>query len=234
MLGRATKSPKVEFFTKINTLPEVEPVLPGTKAMPTWWKQTPSTIPNKDPRLFTGTAKVCPAFPEFYSSAYIVPLWCDVFFDYNHGEPRARSSAPDLFDVQFHTPEQFMNYAPGSVRQSTVAVLKLVCPWFVRTSPGYSMLQLPVFYEFDPRFTTMMGMIRTDTHHVINQQIMIHERSSFVLERGTPIAMYIPYKREEYQFSVKEVTEEFERDMQKSHLKLSTKFRRGYKRYTGS
>ena len=46
--------------------------------------------------------------------------------------------------------------------------------------------------------------------------------------------MYIPYKREKFQLSVKEVTEEFRRAMQKSQLNLMTKFRRGYKRYAGS
>lgn len=234
MLERFKKNPKVEFFTNVNSLPEVVPIVPGGKMMPTWWKQTPGTIPNTDPRLNTGTAKVCPAFPEFYSSGYIVPLWCDVFFDYNHGEPRARTSAPDLFSVGFHSPQQFLNYAPSSVRQSVVAVLKLVCPWYVRTSPGYSVLQLPVFYEFDPRITTLMGSIRSDSHHEINQQVMVHERESFVLERGTPIAMYIPYKRDKFQLSVKEVTEEFRKAMQKSQLNLLTKFRRGYKRQVGS
>ena len=112
MLERFKKNPEIEFFTKIDTLPEVVPIAPGGKTMPAWWKQPPATIPNTDPRLNTGTAKVCPAFREFYSSAYIVPLWCDLVFDYNHGEPRARTSAPDLISVGFHSPPQFLNYAP--------------------------------------------------------------------------------------------------------------------------
>lgn len=234
MLERFKKRPKIEFFTQVETLPEVVPVEHGVRKMPAWWKQMPGTMPNQDPRLNTGTAKICPAFPDFYASGYIVPLWCDVYFEFDHGKFRARTSAPDLFSISFHSAEQFLQFAPVSVQQSTVAVLKLNSPWYLRTSPGYSVYQLPVFYEFDPRFTTMMGVIRTDTHHSINQQLMIHEAKNFMLERGTPIAMYIPYRRERFKFEVKEVTKEFTRAMQKSQLNLLTKFRRGYRNYADS
>ena len=234
MLERFRKSPKIEFFTTVSTLPEVVPIEPGAKAMPGWWRQTPATMPGFDPRLNTGTAKICPAFPDFFAAGYIVPMWCDVLFDYNHGEPRARTSAPDLFSVSFHPPQQFLDHAPPTARESIVAVMKLHCPWYVRTSPGYSVLQLPVLYEFDRRVTTMMGSIRSDTHHEMNQQLMVHERGSFVLKRGTPIAMYVPYKRERYALEVKEATEEFTRAMQKSQLNIMTKFRRGYRRYADS
>ncbi len=232
MLGPFKKTPKIEFFTNIDMLPEVVPVEHGAKVMPSWWKQTPAAVPNTDPRTDPGTAKVCPAFPDLYSAAYIVPLWCDLIFDYNNGEPRARTSAPDLFSVSFHSAGQFLNYAPSSVRESTVAVMKLQSPWYVRTSPGYSVLQLPAFYEFDPRVTVMMGVIRSDVHHEINQQVMVHHRGSFVLERGTPIAMYIPFKREKFAFSIQEVTKEFTRIMQKSQLNLMTKFKRGYRHFS--
>ncbi|NCF27917.1 MAG: hypothetical protein GWP69_11090 [Gammaproteobacteria bacterium] len=95
MLGSFKKAPKIEFFTNIDMLPEVIPVEHAAKAMPSWWKQT------------------------------IVPLWCDLIFDYNNGEPRARTSAPDLFSVSFHSAGQFLDHAPSSVRTSTVAVMNL-------------------------------------------------------------------------------------------------------------
>jgi len=230
MLGRRKNSPKIEFFTKIETLPEVVPIEHGARVMPSWWKQTPAATSNSDPRMEPGTVKVCPAFPDLYAAAYIVPLWCDLIFDYNDGQPRARTSAPDLFSIGFHSAEQFLTHAPSSVRSSTVAVMKLHSPWYVRTSPGYSVLQLPAFYEFDPRVTVMPGVIRSDVHHEMNQQMMVHHRGSFILERGTPIAMYIPFKREKFDFSVQEVTKEFTRVMQKSQLNIMTKFRRGYRR----
>ena len=234
MLQRFGKSPKIEFFTKIDTLPEVVPIQHGARMLPSWWKQLPSTMPNHDPRLDTGTAKICPAFPDFYSSGYVVPLWCDLIFDYNNGNVRARTSAPDLFSVSFHSNDQFLNFAPPHVRETTVVVMKLECPWYVRTSPGYSVLQMPMFYEFDRRFTTMAGSIRSDTHHEMNQQLMVHVKESFVLERGTPISMYIPYKRERFKLDVREATAEFVRAMQKSQLNIMTKFRRGYRRYSDS
>lgn len=229
----ATEKPKVEFFTEVEALPEVVPVEPGSRKMPGWWKETPATAPNTDGRVTPGTVKVCPAFPDFYAVAYVLPAWCDFIFDYNGGKPRARTSAPDLFTLSFHGYEQFLGHAPAAARDSVVTVLKLNCPWFVRTSSGYSVLQLPAFYEFDPRFTVMAGAIRSDVHHSMNQQIMIHRKDSFVVERGTPLAMYIPFKREEFEFSVGEATLEQSHALKKSGLEIETKFRRGYRKNTG-
>jgi hypothetical protein len=112
-------------------------------------------------------------------------------------------------------------------------VLKLNCPWFVRTDPGYSVLQLPMVYEFEPRFTVMAGAIRSDKHHHIHQQVMVHSTDSFIVERGTPLAMYVPFKRERFDFSVKEATPELVRAVRKSGLEIETKFRGGYRKNTG-
>lgn len=230
---RAKDKPRIDFFTEVEALPDVIPVEQGYRMMPEWWKKTPAAPPKTDPRISAGTVKVCPAFPDFYSVAYVVPAWCDFIYDFNNGNPRAKTSAPDLFQLSFHGADQFLHHAPPSARASVVTVLKLVSPWLVRTSPGYSVLQLPVFYEFDPRFTVMPGVIRSDVHHFINQQIMVHSRESFVVERGTPLAMYIPFKRERFDFGVKEATGDLLRALKKSALEIETKFRRGYRKNTG-
>ena len=62
MLGSFKKAPKIEFFTNIDMLPEVIPVVHGAKAMPSWWKQTPAAAPNTDLRTEPGTVKVCKDF----------------------------------------------------------------------------------------------------------------------------------------------------------------------------
>ena len=224
---------KIEFFTEIEGLPEIVPVQHGPKSMPGWWKQTPAGVPQSDPRIEAGTVKVCPAFPEFYSAGYVLPAWCDFIVDFNDGNPRARTSAPDLFKLSFHTAGQFLNFAPQSARASITTVLKLDSPWFVRTNPGYSVLQLPMFYEFDPRFTVMPGSIRSDVHHHINQQILVHTRDSFIVERGTPLAMYIPFRRERFDFSASEATHEQMHSVKKSGLEIETKFQRGYRKNSG-
>lgn len=201
--------------------------------MPEWWKKTPAAAPNTDPRLEAGTVKVCPAFPDLYSVAYVVPAWCDFIYDFNNGQPRARTSAPDRFTLAFHGADQFLNHAPASARAAVVTVLKLNSPWFLRTSPGYSVLQLPVFYEFDPRFTVMAGAIDTDVHHEINLQVMVHSRESFVVERGTPLAMFVPFRRERFDFGAAQATPEQVHSVRRSKLEIETKFRRGYRRNTG-
>ena len=49
------------------------------------------------------------------------------------------------------------------------------------------------------------------------------------LTKGTPLAMYIPFKREEFDFECSKRTPELERLEEKSRMLIRTKFVGGYK-----
>jgi hypothetical protein len=89
---------------------------------------------------------------------------------------------------------------------------------------------MPLFYHFNRNFTILPGTIQTDVHHKINQQVLFHtKKKEIVIERGTPFALYIPYKRETLDFEVIMQGKEEEKDLIVSDLHINTKFSGGYK-----
>ena len=88
-------------------------------------------------------------------------------------------------------------------------VFKFISPWNLITPKGYSVLQLPMFYHFSNDFSVLPGIIHTDTHHELNQQILYHgEGKEIFIRRGTPLVQYIPFKRSKYNITTRDSTVE--------------------------
>jgi hypothetical protein len=220
--------PEITFWTKSPGLEKVVPIKNSKDVVPDWWIKSQMFTSNSE--LDKGTARHCPSFPELFRTGYILPLWCDIYVKID--EKGAEWRTPDQrFSISHHPHSQFIDYLPEQKRKESTMVLKLMCPWRLKTSPGYSILQLPVFYnyEFSDLFETLTGVIWTDIHHEINPQLLFKKYGEFVIPRGTPIATYIPYKREKFNFKCVAETPELKEADDLSLTHFFTKFIRGYK-----
>ena len=65
-------------------------------------------------------------------------------------------------------------------------------------------------------------------HHLINQQIMFHKKGEILLKRGTPLAQYIPIRRETFEYYIGEATEELTNAERSSHLQTMGTYFSGY------
>ena len=80
----------------------------------------------------------------------------------------------------------------------------------------------------------MAGTIRTDIHHQINQQLMITKKDhpyEFTIKRGDPLAIYIPYKRQKFDYSHRYATKEDAERFSGMDFRVFSKFSGGYKNY---
>jgi hypothetical protein len=217
------KKPLIQFISTIDGLQDIPECVPKpTKAyLPDWWKAVPGGLND--------SIKVCPSFPDFFSQGYIVPMWMDSGLMYTKDAdfPQITASKGNVFPKwEYHKNHQFMQfvdpYTQGSPGQF---VFKAVSPWRIITPPGYSVLQLPLFYHFNKDFSVMPGIIDTDIHHEINQQILYHGNGEYVeILRGTPLAMYIPFKREKYDVTFRYQTPEDMKLFSKQFVNLMGKF----------
>ena len=71
------EKPVIKWWSTIEGLEKVVPVLPAKEVIPDWWKRVERMITNKTGDK--GTVKNCPALPEYMSQGFVVPLWCDRF-----------------------------------------------------------------------------------------------------------------------------------------------------------
>jgi hypothetical protein len=227
------KKNTIQFVSTIPGLDKIDECLPrpAKHFIPEWFKNTPITHKSVDDSgqiNILNTVKICPSFPDYFSQGYIVPMWMDSIIKYDSSKDQYLYSGSNLvpnWDV--HPNNQFLSYAKQANHQGSSAnfVFKANCPWRIITPPGYSVLQLPLFYNFENDFSVLPGIVDTDIHHEINQQVLYHKNNEDVfIKRGQPFVMYVPFKREKYDYVVRSLTKEDDDLFLAQSLNLNTKF----------
>jgi len=235
------KDNKVTFWSTIKGLEELVPPEPAKKHIPEWWKKTPpygeklegEEVTIKD-KIERSTVKVCPAINDWFLQGYVLRMWCDFHVEIKEDEAWSSNFA---FPENYMSPyiEQsntYIKWLPKQHKKNAVAMLRLDSPWRMKTPAGYSSYQFPMQYHFNPDFDVPAGAIWTDEYHMINPQLIIKHYGEIKIERGTPLCVYVPYKREpndSFQYEIKRRDEECEILEGKTLLMSGSKFGGGYK-----
>lgn len=185
---------------------------PASKFIPEWWKElkhVPQRFGLKE--VFGGNVKVCPSFPDFFSQGYVVPMWADTVLRYDKTTKKYSWFTSDSsFSWELHSNEQYIDNVNHSfLSKKATVVFKAVSPWRSITPKGYSTLQLPLFYHFNDDFSIMPGIVDTDIHSQLNQQVLYTtDKPEIFIKRGTPFVQYIPFKREKYDYQIDYMNED--------------------------
>ena len=221
---RFGKSDKIQFISTVEGLETIEECLPrpAKHFIPKWFKD----IPSKE----IGTVKDCPSFPDYFSQGYIIPMWSDVKMKFENKVPKFQLSAT-RFSFDTHPNNQMLDYKKATFNGiEGQFVFKAISPWKIITPPGWSVLQLPLFYHFNQEWSVLPGVIDTDIHSEINQQILYHgnDNKDVRINRGDPLVLYIPYKRKDHlDLEIRFANEKDRKIIAKQSLNILTK-------YTGS
>lgn len=227
MFKKKQEEPVISFVTWVSGLEAIDEVLPkpSSKFIPKWWKDIPN---NKGFNNETQNIKMCPSFPDYFSQGYIIPMWADTLikYDKNTGVWSMRCGRSNEFAWEFHPDSQFIDHAtPSFLGKDGYTVLKAISPWRIITKPGWSVMQVPLYYHFENKFSVMPGIIHTDIHHDINQQVVVHDKDvEIFIKRGEPFVQYVPFKREESISDVRFMTNEDSDKFKRMLTNLSTKF----------
>ena len=165
---------------------------PAKHFIPKWFKDMPSQTENST------TVKVCPSFPDYFSQGYIIPMWSDVKLESKGDAWNWSVSDPDNpSQWSNHGSSQFLNYTKATFNGvDGQFVFKAISPWKIVTPPGWSVLQLPLFYHFNKEWSVLPGIVDTDIHHTVNQQVLYHGNGKEIkINVGDPFVLYIPFKR---------------------------------------
>lgn len=212
---------KIRFVSQVEGLEDIEECRPkpAKHFIPKWFKDIPSNE--------FATVKICPSFPDFFSQGYIVPMWCDSTIQYDE-EENVYSWKSSMSETTWasHHKEQFMDYVkPNFNGVPGQFIFKAICPWRVITPPGWSVLQLPLFYHFNQKWSVLPGIVDTDIHSEINQQVLYHGNGeSVTIEHGEPFVLYIPFKRSnKLKLEVSAPTKKDKKIFRKHNLTFQTK-----------
>jgi hypothetical protein len=187
---RFGKSDKIQFVSTVEGLESIEKCLPrpAKNFIPQWFKDIPSTA--------TSSVKNCPSFPDYFSQGYIIPMWTDTLLNYKNNQ-FSWSGPTGVFPWDIHTDDQFLDHVDARFNGiDGQFMFKAVSPWKIITPPGWSVLQLPLFYHFNQEWSVLPGVVDTDTMHQVNQQVLYHGDGKDVrINCGDPFVLYIPFKR---------------------------------------
>lgn len=214
------KKPLIQFVSTVEGLETIEEVLPKPAKyfIPKWWKDIPGVMPN--------TIKSCPSFPDYFSQGFVVPMWMNSKLSYDKDKDFWSADSTDVLPQwQIHGNVQALNYVEMNMQgKEANLIFKANCPWRLITPPGYSVLQLPLFYHFNKDYSILPGVIDTDIHHEINQQVLYHgDGKEIIIKRGDPFALYVPFERKKYDYSVGLQTEDQKKMFYSMWLNLVTK-----------
>jgi hypothetical protein len=218
--------PKIEFVSLVEGLESIEECRPkpAKHFIPQWFKDIPNHIDN--------TVKICPSFPDYFSMGYILPMWTDTKLMFNKEMSRYNWQTPgEPFNVEIHRSDQFTDYVnPSFSGVDGNFIFKTSSPWKIITPKGWSVLQLPLFYHFNKEWSVLPGVIDTDIMHEMNQQILYHGNGSDIeIKRGTPLVLYVPFKRDamDIDLDVRFLNAEDKKTFNSSNLNFKTFFRPG-------
>lgn len=232
------KKPLVTLFTPEIGLMEDESVRPQPSHgfIPNDWKKMPKTSsksPSHSILRQIRTAKSCPSFAHLFSAGFIIPAWADLGFTYNPNDDKwAWATGDDLspYQIKMHTNAQFLDHMDYKHRgERAQLIFKLICPWLAKTRPGWSLLQVPLFYQNDRDWQVLMGIIDTDVNFELHQQIAYFGNGNeVVIKKGTPLVQYIPIQRTKLSMDIRFQTDEDARQFTSNRTRMHSKATGGY------
>ena len=187
--------------------PELEPTLPrpipAVQGLPDWFKQMPqhgySAINQKD----LLTIKKCPPVIDAMTCGFLLPLVSDLKvengeFFWDRELPSGVNTSWPRSPIDYHDNVQV---AGTPLFDDDRFIIKFNNLWTIETPPGYSLLVTHPLNRGDLPFTTITGLVDTDTYvdNLINIPARWHDTAfSGVLPKGTPVAQCVPVKREKW------------------------------------
>ncbi len=215
------KNKIIEFYTMDryeNLIPEP---YPSYKKIPSWFSNT-EIIKKKSKcpfRFLNGNNLTidkktnisgCPGVVDFLSTGYIIPSWNNFAFRNDGGRLYVNWEHHLDDKYNLHESEEQVSGFSDNEKPKYDGFSKLDTPWFVKTSPGVSIMYTHPLWHREKRFTTVTGIMHTDKTPMPlkwffewNTDINDNMYSSDIPREqivtiGTPLVLIIPFIRDTF------------------------------------
>jgi hypothetical protein len=191
---------KTEFEVQLKPYPAVKQ-LPDwfTKALPYYNENGKFPDDNKlhfRKRGANVTFKKCTPLLDGLSAGYIIPLWSDVMVEQESGIPEIYWK--NKFDVFQPHGEYSSQIVPPTGYQNFV--YKYLNCWIPQTPKGYSCLVISPLGYGDLPFKIVPAVVDTDSSTLeLVFPTWVKEGFEGIVEKGTPMAQIIPFKRDDWE-----------------------------------
>lgn len=224
---------KIEFIPTSKFAEDcLTPPLPAKKVIPEWYKKTPFLVDGLNEYTHSKggppvTHKGCNPFLDSMTSGYIFCLSSDLEI-INEGDDnytfywKTNSTA-----ITHHSKNQHP-LLPAAFN-GLDGVHKFHNDFIIKTPKGCSTHFTHPLNQHDLPFRTLSGNVETDTYMApihFPFQLLKSDNNVAILERGTPVCQFIPYKRDNWNHEVKKYDEDL---IIKEDFKYYSRIYRAYK-----
>lgn len=196
------KQPKIEFICSADIALANYPIIEARKFMPEWFTQATTEHAkdllalkeSNDLNAIRDVSK-CSGIRKLLKTGWIARTYQDMHLKVSEGgfewtTPLDQSKLNKSDLVAHHSPDSFRK-CPRL--KNKAPVLKIQLPWVVKIPEGYNLVQMPLFYWDEPRFTTATGIFdRRFGPMELNIQLLWESGDGeFLIKAGTPLAQLV-------------------------------------------
>jgi hypothetical protein len=177
------------------------------------WNGLGNTKRNR-PEQGKQTVLNCPAIKQITNTGYVLCAPADFIIKTGPNIENLSWETPFLFKresdkytfggtdyyISWHSPAQTEPLLPKEIPSTNKphlhSAVKVETPWRVKASDDIVLLQIPVTYNNEQRFTAAVGIVDPKYMHAVSVQLFWHVLEGEELVRaGTPLVQYIPISR---------------------------------------
>jgi hypothetical protein len=189
----------IRFYSLEPAVVDLFPIVPAGTLHRTW--RQPEIKKKKCPFSGLSSSSNCPAITTFSSLGYVVVAPADFIIKTDGDGVSFNWQTNCIFTKGMN------GYIASHDEAQTVPILddpdntlktiiKIETPWRVKASDDVVLLQTPVHYMNENRFSVATGILDPKFAHVVNVQMFWKVlNGETVIKAGTPLAQYIPMSR---------------------------------------
>ena len=188
---------------------------PMSNFIPKWYKNMDiakmEDVLHKSWQRRVKNVKGCPSMMDTFKEGTVLLAPCDmrIAYDKESNQWLWRSSF-DLFpyeagveNINFHENSQMVDYIPSSSRTRTV--FKINFPMFLNIPKGYYLRVMPMPFSYNNDWVASPGIYNPNKVPQVNLLIEYpSEKDEIQINQGTPLAVHIPYKKENFNANIVE------------------------------
>ncbi len=192
---KSTEEAVIAFTCEIGDIDVIAKPFPAKQAIPEWFRNIPAIDPEALSATNNGlTVKRCMPFLDALTLGWIMPLAATVRLEISDGGAQIDCGWDfDKVMISPHNVEQVKGHP-----RLPMPPMKFHNHWTITTPPGWSCLFIPPMNRPNPLFEIASGVVDTDTYRspIHFPFFATAPEGVHVIEKGTPIAQVIPFRRD--------------------------------------
>ena len=206
-----SKQNKIHFVSSMKEVIEWMPIVKTSHIQRDWIKRVAAEKNIMDDGGRSRSSSRCPGIIKVIQEGWVIRSFCDVKISIEDNQNwNWQSPMPLVIDgsethlLTSHYDVNMFSHMKNLPKNSFPHVLKFNTPWFAHLPKGYKLLQVPVPYVDENRFTPLSGLYEYDLGlNGINVPFVLHtKRGEVNIEAGTPLVQLIPIKEEKIEMDM--------------------------------